>query len=130
YSEQHTNTWPDGLHATSSKSLQDNRLSRGMTLPGGTSISTVTGPDPVWGLQVPIPLSVSETEGSLTALTTASRTATLGTVGNPFTLVSETDTESVNGRMTKTIFTRSNRTLVTTSPAGRVVKTVLDTLGR
>ena len=87
YSEEHSYTRPDGLHPTSSTSLQNNRLSRSMTLPGGTSIRKVTGPDPVWGLQVPIPLSVSETEGSLTALTTASRTATLGTVGNPFTLL-------------------------------------------
>ena len=130
YSEQHTNTWRSGLRATSSTSLHANRLSRNVTLPTGTSMSSVTGADPVWGLQVPVALSGSDTEGSLTALFTGSRTATLGTAGNPFTLVSETDNQSINSRLTRTSFTSSNRTIVATSPAGRKVTTVLDALER
>jgi RHS repeat-associated protein len=130
YSEQHTNTWPDGLQATSTKTLQNGKLSSSVTLPGGSSLSEVLAPDPVWGLQAPIITRATQTEGGLAMLSTASRSTTLRTPGNPFSVTSETMTETVNGRTTKSTFTGTTRTLATTSPAGRTTTVTLDALER
>ncbi len=51
--EQHNNTWPNGLHASSSSSLQSGQLSNSVTLPDGTSQSETLGPDPRWGTPGP-----------------------------------------------------------------------------
>jgi RHS repeat-associated protein len=129
-SEQHTNTWPNGLHAASSSTLLNGQLSESYTLPDGTSDSSTSGPDPRWGIQVPVLTSETLKQGSLTLSTTGSRTATLATPGNPFTLVSQTDKQTINGRTYTSAFTTSNRTFVDTSPAGRKITTVLDSQER
>jgi RHS repeat-associated protein len=129
-SEQKTVIWPDGLQATSSNSLASGNLSRGFTLPDGTSDSETQGPDPVWGLQVPIGTSETLTQGNLTMNITGSRVTTLGTAGNPFSVSTETDTKVINGRSYTSTFTGSNRTWVNTSPVGRTVTIGLDSLER
>ena len=53
YSESHINTWPNGLRATSTRSLASGRLSRRVGLPDGSSFSVTSGPDPVWGCRFP-----------------------------------------------------------------------------
>jgi RHS repeat-associated protein len=126
-SEQHTNIWPDGLQASSTKSLNAGQLSSSYTLPDGTSNSTTYGPDPRWGLQVPVTTSETISEGSLTMNITGSRTATVKAAGNPFTLETQTDSQTVNGRTYNTVFTASKRTFVETTPVGRKLTTVLDT---
>lgn len=130
YAEQHANTWPDGLQARSTKTLQGGVLSSSVTLPGASALSETFGPDPVWGLQAPVVTSATQTEGSLTMNSTASRNVTLKTPGNPFSVNSETATETVNGRTTKSTFTGATRTLVTKSPAGRATTVTLDALER
>lgn len=130
YSDQRTNTWPDGLQAGSSKNLQNGQITESFSLPDGTSNSETLGPDPVWGLQVPVTTSESLTEGNLTMNITGSRSTTLGTAGNPFTVTSETDTQTINGRTYSFVFTGSNRTWVNTSPAGRTSTIGLDSLER
>ena len=124
--EEHTNIWPDGLQATSSESLGSGQLTSSVTLPDGTSDSTTMGPDPRWGIQDPVTTSETLTQGSLTMNITGSRAATLGTAGNPFTLTSQTDTQSVNGRTYTSLFTTSDHTYVDTTPVGRKLTTVLD----
>jgi RHS repeat-associated protein len=128
--EQHTNTWPDGLIATSTKTQQSGEISESMSLPDGTSSSTTEGPDPRWGIQVPLDISSTATLGNLTKNTNENRSVNLGTAGNPFSLTTQTDTESVNGRTYKSAFTTSDRTYVDTTPAGRKLTTVLDTKER
>jgi RHS repeat-associated protein len=129
-SEQHLNIWPDGLQATSSKSLQNGQISESASLPDGTSSSTTLGPDPVWGLQVPVTTSQALAQGNLTMNITGSRTATLGTAGNPFSVSSETDTQTINGRTYTSAFSSSNRRWVSTSPVGRTLTVGLDSLER
>lgn len=128
--EQHTNIWPEGLQATSSTALQSGQLSNNVVLPDGTTDSQTLGPDPVWGIQVPVNASESFVQGNLTMTVSGSRATTLGTAGNPFTVASETDTQSVNGRTYTSAFTGSNLTFVNSSPAGRTVTIGLDTLER
>jgi RHS repeat-associated protein len=129
-SEQHTNTWPNGLQASSSNEFANGRLTNGVSLPGGSSASQTLGPDPIWGLQLPVNLSETLTQGTLTWKLRGSRTASLGTTGNPFSVTTETDTQTVNGRTYTLTYTGSTRTYIHTTPAGRTVATRLDALER
>ncbi|HEX6504455.1 MAG TPA: RHS repeat-associated core domain-containing protein [Terriglobales bacterium] len=129
-SEQHTNIWPNGLQASSSSSFQTGQLANSTTLPNGTSKSDTLGPDPRWGLQAPVPLSGTVTKGSLKMTTTGTRTVTLATAGNPFSLTSETNTFNINGRTYSAAFTASSMTKVDTTPANRKTTTVLDSMER
>lgn len=130
FSEQRTNIWPNGLQATSSKGQQGAQRTESYTLPDGTSYSETLGPDPVWGIQVPISTNETLTHGSLTMNATTSRTTTLGTAGNPFTVAAQTDTETINGRTYTFSFSGSTRSYVNTTPVGRTLTVGLDTLER
>jgi RHS repeat-associated protein len=129
FSEQHTNTWPNGLQATSTKTQQNGQFSESVTSPEGTSDSTTLGSDPVWGVQVPITTSETLTRGNLTMNLSSSRSTTLG-AASPFSVKTETDTETVNGRTYTSVFTGSNRTYIKTTPVGRVLTVGLDSLER
>jgi RHS repeat-associated protein len=128
--EQFTNTWPNGLQATMSNIQQNGQLSESMSLPDGTASSSTLGPDPRWGLQAPVASSGTQTLGNLSMTLTGSRAATLGTAGNPFTLVTQTDIAKVNGRTYTSVFTASTKTFLDTSPMKRKITTVLDSLER
>ncbi|MGA7314967.1 MAG: RHS repeat-associated core domain-containing protein [Silvibacterium sp.] len=129
-SEQNTNIWPDGLHATSSKKLENGQLSEVFDLPDGTSHSATSGPDPVWGLQVPVNTSETLTQGGLTMNVTGSRSTDLGMAGNPFSVSSKTDTQTINDRTYTSTFTASDRTYVNKTPVGRIITVGLDSLER
>jgi YD repeat-containing protein len=124
--QQFTNTWSNGLQATHIEMQQLGQLSNGFALPDGSSRTTTMGPDPVWGIQVPIPTNQTLTQGALAA----SRSTTLGTAGNPFTINSQTDTESINGRTYTHNFNGATMSYVDTSPAGRTLTVGLDSLER
>jgi RHS repeat-associated protein len=126
--EQLTNTFPDGLNVNITNTQSNGQLSEITALPDGTTDNKTMGPDPRWGIQAPVPTLVSLVRGSLTMTTTFSRTATLGTAGNPFSLTSQTDTATVNGRAYTSVFTGSTRTYVDTTPMGRKTTTILDAL--
>ncbi len=72
----------------------------------------------------------------LTQTVSRARTVTLSDPIDPLTLTSSTETTTIQvvpanqNRTTTTAFTRSNRTFLTTSPANRQSKRVLDTFGR
>ncbi|HEY6339774.1 MAG TPA: RHS repeat-associated core domain-containing protein [Candidatus Sulfotelmatobacter sp.] len=129
FSEQHTNTWPDGLVATSSKSLASGQLTESSALPDGTSNAVTQGPDPRFGLQSPVLLDETLTQGSQTMNVTGSRTAKF-TAGNPFTLTTQTDTEMINGRKYTSVFTGLTKTLVDETPVKRKATTIFDSLER
>jgi RHS repeat-associated protein len=130
YSEQKTNTWPEGLQATSNKKLQNGQITESVSLPDGTSSSATSGPDPVWGIQKPVIRSETLTEGTLTMNITGNRGTTLGSSGNPFTVTKEINTQTINGRNYTSTFTGSTRTWVNTTPEGRTLTASLDTLER
>jgi RHS repeat-associated protein len=130
YSEQHANTWPNGLVSTASNSLSGGVLSKSVSLPSNVSDSQTLKPDPVWGLQVPVNASETMTEGNLTMKITSSRSTTLGTAGNPFSVTKEVDTRSINGRTYTQTFTGSNRKFVSKSAVGRTITLGLDSLER
>ncbi len=126
FSVQHTNTWPNGLQATETKTQQGSQISESVALPDGTSYSDTLSPDPIWGIQVPVATSQTLTKGNLTMNIVGSSMASLGTPGNPFSLISRTDLKSINFRTYASTFTTANLTLVDTTPVGRNLTTVLD----
>lgn len=128
--QQFTNTWPNGLKATETDTQALGQLSSTRTLPDGTSYRSISSPDPRWGIQAPIDASSKITFGNLTMNTTYTRAATVGTAGNPFSLTTQTDTDTINGRKYTSAFTSSNRTYVDRTPVGRKATTVLDSLER
>ena len=101
------------------------------TYPSGTVVVVVPGPDPRWGMQAPIVASSTiTTPGALVETITGSRTATLADAADPFSLLTQTDKRSINGRTWTTVYTAAAKTLVRTSPAGRAVTSTLDARGR
>ena len=130
-SHQRTITWPDALVATSDKNLGSNgQLTDSYALPDGTVDSKTLGPDPVWGLQVPVDLSETLSLGNLTMDIAETRSTTLGTAGNPFTVTAESDVERVNGRAYASTYTGKDRTWIDKSPVGRTLTIALDDLER
>ena len=130
FSKQGVNTWPNGLQASETTSQQGSEISESLTLPDGTSDSDTLGPDPIWGIQAPVVSSETLTLGDLTMSITVSRTASLGTAGNPFSLTGRTDTTSINSRTYTSAFSASNLTFVDNTSVGRTLTTVLDSQER
>jgi RHS repeat-associated protein len=125
-----TNTWTNGLQASESDLQQNGQLLEAAALPDGTSYSKTYGPDPRWGIQVPIDTTETLTYGSLTMNISNSRTASLSNPADPFSLITQTDSETINGRLYKSVFTAASKTFVATTAGGRKTTTVLDALER
>jgi RHS repeat-associated protein len=130
FNDQMVNLWPDGLKATISLSAQNGQVTEASVLPYGRSESDTTGADPIWGLQTPVLTAATIKEGGLTMQETGSRSATLGSVGNPFSVTTSSETQKINGRAYILNFTGSNRTYVATSPAGRAITMAVDSQER
>jgi RHS repeat-associated protein len=130
FTQKLNNTWPNGLQASGSQTLQNGQISASTALPDGTTTTSIEGPDPRWGIQVPVTTVKTLKFGTLTMNISGSRAASLGTAGNPFSLTMQTDKETINSRTYTSVFTASNRTIVDTTPVGRKLTTVLDTLER
>jgi RHS repeat-associated protein len=126
--EAFTNTWPNGLQATTTNVQQNGQLSESSALPDGTSDTKTIGPDPRWGLQSPVFLNRTLTLGGLAMTMSGSRTASWS--GSPFALNSQTDERTVNGRTYTTVFTDGDLTSVATTPVKRTTTTVFDSLER
>ena len=100
------------------------------TLPDGTVSTAIQGPDPRFGMQAPVVTSLTTVTGGLTATATANRTAVLSDPTNPLSLQTLTDTATLNGRTSRSVYDAATRTATATSAAGRVSTSTLDTLGR
>lgn len=101
------------------------------TYPDGTTVTVTLGPDPRWGMRVPLASSVVvTTPGGKTHTTTTARTTTLSNSSNILSLSTINETVTINGRAFVSAYTASNRTFTHTTPTGRRTTTVVDTLGR
>jgi len=108
---------------------QDGRQSA--TLPDGTRVDMVLGPDPRWGMRAPIAASLTvTTPGGKVLTTTTQRAVTLADPGDPLSLRTLTDTVTINGRVFTTVFDAATRTLTRTTPEGRRYSVVADERGR
>lgn len=122
------NTLPD---ATQEVLLERANGLKTFTDPDGTITNEQLGGDPRWKLQAPLMTSTTvATPGGLNYAETFTRAVSLTTPGDPLSLATQTDTETINGQATTSAFTASNRTFVNTSPLNRQVTGVIDTQGR
>jgi RHS repeat-associated protein len=126
--ERHVNTYPDGLQAEFERRTDGTTFSRA---PDGTTSSQVLGPDPRWGMLAPVVQQMTTTTpGGLKFNLKVARTATLADTADPFSLITQTETVSINGRPYTSTYTAATRTWVEETPAGRVVTTTIDAQGR
>ncbi len=126
--QRRTNTYPDG---TKRIIVMKQDQSTTTTSPDGTFVNTVSGPDPRFGMQSPLPKSVTvTTPGGLAMNVTNTRIAY--PTGNPLALVSLADTISKNGQSFTTVYMYdgTTRTFTTTTPEGRQATSQIDSLGR
>ena len=101
------------------------------TLADGTASTMVLGPDPRFGMESPIiASSTTRTPGGLMRQTTMTRAVTLSNNLDPLSLVSMTETMTVNGRAYTTVYDAVTHTRTDSSPAGRQTVAVTDVLGR
>ncbi len=126
--ERRVNSFPGGL-----QNQQTIRASGGSAVAyaEGTTITSVAGVDPRWGVQAPFDASVTTTTpGGLSLTSTQSRAAVLSNPGNPLSLVTLTETLGLNGRNTTSVYTAASRSFVMTTPQGRQTTTTIDLQGR
>jgi RHS repeat-associated protein len=100
-------------------------------LPDGTSITTKKTPSPRFGMQAPLAgKSVLRTPGGLTSTSTTERAVALADETDPMSLLSVTNTATLNGRTWTSIYTASNRTITAISPMGHQTSLTTDSKGR
>ena len=122
------NTFPTGLQ---NEVTEHSDGSTTMALGDGTTSARQAGPDPRFSMQSPLSTSASiTTPGGLIRTMTHGRTVTLSDPSNPLSLLSQTDTLSVNGRSYASTFDATTRRHTSTSPVGRLSTVDVDTLGR
>jgi RHS repeat-associated protein len=116
---------------TETISLNHGDGSTSITEPNGTQTSMTLAPDPRFGLAAPVPSSTAiRTPSGLTMAVGKSRTVVLSNPENPLSVVSQTETTTLNGRVSQRLFDAAARTITTISPANRRTVTTLDANGR
>ncbi len=134
-------TLPDGsrlrltIGADGGTNISLTALDGGTTnwLADGTATIMHEGPDPRFGMQSPIPATVTTmTPGGLVYSVTASQSVNLANPGDPLSVVSQTNTVSLNGKPFTTVynFDGVNRIVTTVSPLQRTSASILDDKGR
>ena len=102
-----------------------------VTQPSGTVIRHKTGPDPRFGLLVPVPEETTiTTPAGLKATLTTQRSAVLEDLRDPLSHTQLSNTVTVNGRTSTAIYDASSHQWTATSAQGRTSTTRLDDNGR
>jgi RHS repeat-associated protein len=101
-----------------------------VTAPDGAVTTIHYGPDPRFGMEVPLVASMTvTTSAGLKSTYAETRTVTLSDPDNPLSLTAETDTTTINGQTSTVTFDAAARTLTAGSPGGRTQTTLLDAKG-
>ncbi|MBI3205013.1 MAG: hypothetical protein HYZ29_25980, partial [Myxococcales bacterium] len=119
-----TQTFPDGTSSTLLRGNDDGVDSA--TLPDGTLAKASQALDPRFGLQSPVVSRTTRTPGGLVRTETRERTTSPLVPTTPYAVTAVTDSVTVNGRTTTTVFDKPTLTTTVTSPAGRATKTFHD----
>ncbi len=95
----------------------------------GGSQTTIDAPDPRFGMTAPLLGSGTFSGGSKTAAISFTRAVT-SDPATPFALASLSETLTLNGQRWTNSYDGSSRTTLTTTPAGRTVRSTLNAKGR
>jgi YD repeat-containing protein len=125
--ELRTTTLPD---ATAETSLRRRDGTATSTLPARTVVSAVNRPDPRWGIAAAVTSRTMRLPSGLQMVQANSREVTLRDPADPFSVATQTDTTTVNGRVYRSVFDAATSTYSLTSPAGRRTFRVVDGVGR
>jgi RHS repeat-associated protein len=98
--------------------------------PDGTIVTTVSLPDPRFGMQQPLTTTTVKLPSGLTRNVRAARIVALATMADPLSLTSQTDTVVENGLVSTATFDAVARTMTSRSPEGRSSTATMDSLGR
>jgi RHS repeat-associated protein len=122
------NTWPDGTQDTEEFRPDGTRVA---VAPNGAKSTVVLGPDTRFGMAAPVVTSsqLDLPNGSVTR-TTSTSTHVLSSPADPLSLVSFSDTTTLNGRTFTQQYTAADRTFTSTTPAGRTQSITVDGFGR
>jgi RHS repeat-associated protein len=96
----------------------------------GTEQTLIRGPDPRFGMLVPLSRNYFITSGGVTLSLSGARTVNLSNSSDIFSLTNQTDTLTLNGREWTSTYDGITRIFTRTSPAGRQVTKLIDTRGR
>ncbi len=97
----------------------------------GSSLYVAVGADPRFGSQVEQPtMGTFQVTSNLVETASIQHSAGLAIAGDPLSLTGLTNIATINGNTYTDIYTATNRTFTSTTPAGRTATMVLDTLGR
>ena len=126
--EQLKNFLPDGTQTIST--VGTNGSSTMVDAAGNQTTLQLSG-DPRWGLQAPFAKSmVVTTPAGLSSTVLSNRTIALSDRNNPFSLTTQTDTSTVNGRTYTSIFNAGTRRFTSATPVGRQSFSTIDNVGR
>ena len=119
---------PSGLQT---ETLIGTNGSRITTAPDGTVTNLLQGPDPRWSMQAPLNKNMTTTTpGGLIFTLTTDRTVTLADPDDLLSLLTQTDTITINNRIFTSVFDTGTNTTLSTTPAGRQTTTTIDSQGR
>ena len=101
----------------------------------GVQTTETIGPDPRWGLAVPVTTSAvsvgaDRTTDEIFLRVSNTRGATISSPGNPLTLQSQSTAMTANGRTSTVSYAAAGRTVTATDAAGLQTISALDALGR
>jgi RHS repeat-associated protein len=121
------NTAPDGTRV---KTVIDTNGTTTVTSADGTVIVQTEKPDPRFGMQSPISENTVTTPSGLSASTTSERSVELADDKDPLSLKTLTHQATVNERTSTSVYDATNKTVTTTSAAGRQSLTYFDDKGK
>lgn len=126
--ERRTTRQADGAISTQESRADGTRRAQSAD---GSVITTTLGPDPRWGMLTPINTLLTTTlPGGLSMRTQVTRSVTLITVTQPFSVSQLNESISVNNRTTLRSYNVSQRTLTTKTAAGRSITVTFDAQDR
>ena len=121
------NKFPDG---TQNELLIGSDGSYNTTFADGTVRTNLETGDPRFGMQAPITKTLTTTTGGLTSTLTRQRAVILDDPSDKMSLTSQTDTITLNGRTTTSVFDATSKMTTVTSSMGRQSTLTVDTQGR
>jgi RHS repeat-associated protein len=125
--QQRTSRLPDG---TQTSTINATNGTHTTTAPDGTITTVTDGPDPRFSMQAPITSKATVVTGGLTSTLTNARTTTLSNPANLLSLTALTDTVTLNGRTSTSVYDAATQTVTNSSAAGRKAIATIDSLGR
>jgi YD repeat-containing protein len=101
------------------------------TAPDGTVVIQKLGPDPRFGMAVPVTASLRvQTPNGLVQTQTTSRTAILSNTDDPASLGTATETFTLNGKSFTRTYDAASKTVTVRTPLGRQAVATLDSKAR